>query len=190
MRVLRAASNPLGIARAPEMPLGAPDSGDGGVVLGDSSGGAAWHSLALLGSGTRSSSVHDLAPEVTRQRLLVEGYYTIDVDEQRVDDYLQGVAAHLGLRTCGRPAIFAPAGQGRDKNQGFDAFLPLIDPGISGYVWTGPRFAAAILCTCNSSTSAPPSSTRRTSSNSTSSRDTLSRHRDPRLCIRESSDPR
>jgi hypothetical protein len=92
--------------------------------------------------------MHDLAPEVIRQRLLVEGYYTIDVDEQRVDDYLQGVAAHLGLRTYGRPTIFAPAGQGRDENQGFDAFLPLIDSGISVYVWTGPGFMAAILFTC------------------------------------------
>jgi len=41
------------------------------------------------------------------------------------------VAAHLGLRAYGRPAMFAPAGEERDKNQGFDAFLPLIDSGIS-----------------------------------------------------------
>jgi hypothetical protein len=106
------------------------------------------HLLAPRGNGTRSSSMHDLAPDVTRQRLLVEGYYTIDLDEQRVDDYLQGLAAHLGLRAYGRPVIFAPAGQGRDRNQGFDAFLPLIDSGISLYVWTGPRFVAAILFTC------------------------------------------
>jgi len=58
------------------------------------------------------------------------------------------VAAHLGLRAYGRPAMFAPAGEERDKNQGFDAFLPLIDSGISVYVWTGPRFVAAILFTC------------------------------------------
>ena len=41
-----------------------------------------------------------------------------------------------------------PAGQGQDKNQRFDAFLPLIDSGISLYAWTGPRFVAAILFTC------------------------------------------
>jgi S-adenosylmethionine decarboxylase len=92
--------------------------------------------------------MHDLAPEVPRQRLLVEGYYTANVDEERVEAYLQGVAAHLGLRTYGRPAIFAPAGEGRSENQGFDAFLPLIDSGISLYVWTGPRFIAAVLFTC------------------------------------------
>src|SRR5918999_4461072 len=90
----------------------------------------------------------DLAPEVTRQRLLIEGYYAGDVDEQRVDEYLHGIAGHLGLRTYGRPAIFAPAGEGRGENQGFDAFLPLIDSGISLYIWTGPRFVAVVLFTC------------------------------------------
>ncbi len=89
-----------------------------------------------------------LAPEVTRQRLLIEGYYTADVDHQAVAEYLHGIAAHLGLRTYGRPAIFAPAGQGRGENQGFDAFLPLIDSGISLYVWTGSRFLAVVLFTC------------------------------------------
>jgi S-adenosylmethionine decarboxylase len=92
--------------------------------------------------------MRDLAPEVTRQRLIIEGYYTIDVDESRVDGFLHGVAEQLGLRTYGRSAIFAPAGQGRGENQGFDAFLPLIDSGISLYVWTGPRFASVILFTC------------------------------------------
>jgi hypothetical protein len=92
--------------------------------------------------------MRDLAPEITRQRLLVEGFYAAAVDDQRVEDYLQGVAAHLGLRAYERSAIFSPAGEGREENQGFDAFLPLIDSGISLYVWTGPRFLAVVLFTC------------------------------------------
>lgn len=90
----------------------------------------------------------DIAPEIVRQRLLVEGYYDADLHEARVEEYLQGVAAHLGLRTYGRPAIFAPGGRGQVQNQGFDAFLPLVDSGISLYVWTGPRFLAVVLFTC------------------------------------------
>ena len=90
----------------------------------------------------------DFAPEILRQRLLVEGYSTIDVDEERVDAYLHGVTAHLDLRSYGHPVIFAPGGIGREENQGFDAFLPLIDSGISLYVWTRPRFVSAVLFTC------------------------------------------
>jgi S-adenosylmethionine/arginine decarboxylase-like enzyme len=92
--------------------------------------------------------MRNLAPGITRQRLLLEGYYTVEMDERRVEDYLQGVAAHLGLRGYGRPAIFAPAGEGSPDNQGFDAFLPLIDSGISLYVWTSARFVAVVLFTC------------------------------------------
>jgi S-adenosylmethionine decarboxylase len=89
-----------------------------------------------------------IAPEIVRQRLLVEGYFTTEVDEQRVEDFLHGIAAHLDLRTYGRPAIFAPGGEGSEDNQGYDAFLPLIDSGISVYVWSGPRFVSAVLFTC------------------------------------------
>jgi hypothetical protein len=92
--------------------------------------------------------VPELAPEITRQRLLVEGYYTGPVDQERVETYLRGVAAHLGLRAYDRAAIFSPGGEGRDENQGFDAFLPLIDSGISLYVWTSARFLAVVLFTC------------------------------------------
>jgi hypothetical protein len=95
-----------------------------------------------------TSRVFAFAPEITRQRLLVEGYFTTDVDEARVEGYLHGVAAHLDLRTYGQPAIFAPGGAGREENQGFDAFLPLIDSGISLYVWSVARFVSAVLFTC------------------------------------------
>jgi S-adenosylmethionine decarboxylase len=89
-----------------------------------------------------------IAPEIIRQRLLIEGYYSTHVGEAQVDEYLHGVAAHLGLRTYGGSTIYAPGGRGRAENQGFDAFLPLVDSGISLYVWTGPRFVAAVLFTC------------------------------------------
>ena len=89
-----------------------------------------------------------LAPEIVRQRLLIEGYYEAEIDESRIESYLQGLAAHLGLRTYGNPAIFSPGGEGRTQNQGFDAFIPLIDSGISIYVWTEARFVAVVLFTC------------------------------------------
>lgn len=90
----------------------------------------------------------DLAPQITRQRLLVEGYYTIDVDRDAVDRFLHGLAGHLGLRAYGEATIFSPGGEGKAENQGFDAFLPLVDSGISLYVWSAARFFSAILYTC------------------------------------------
>jgi S-adenosylmethionine decarboxylase len=94
--------------------------------------------------------MRDLAPQIVRQRLLIEAIFTVDVDEAFVDRFLHGLAEHLDLRTYGQATIVAPGGAGRDENQGFDAFLPLIDSGISLYVWTASRFLACVLFTCKS----------------------------------------
>jgi len=92
--------------------------------------------------------MRDLAPEILRQRLLVEGYYTIAVDRDAVGNYLLNVAERLGLRTYSPPIVHTTGGAGKPENQGFDAFVPLIDSGISLYVWTQQRFFATVLFTC------------------------------------------
>lgn len=92
--------------------------------------------------------MRDLAPDITRIRLLIEGYYGGKVDEDRVRDFLIGVSGHLGLRVYGDPTIHCPSGTGSMENQGFDAFIPLIDSGISLYVWSQQGFFSALLYTC------------------------------------------
>lgn len=92
--------------------------------------------------------MENLAPDIVRQRLLIEGIFTIDVDESAITRYFDEVTAALGLRTYGSPTIFAPRGEGGEENEGYDAFIPLIDSGISLYVWTGPRFLSVVAFTC------------------------------------------
>jgi len=96
-----------------------------------------------------SAVVKDLAPGVLRQRLLVEGVFDGEMSEERVRAFLLRLAAALDLRTYGEPVVFQPAsGMGKDENAGFDAFVPLIDSGISAYFWTGPRFFSVLIYTC------------------------------------------
>ncbi len=92
--------------------------------------------------------MRNLAPEVFRQRLLIEGRYAGAVTRERLTGYLLGVAAHLELKAYGEPVIYSPAGLGKAENQGFDAFLPLVDSGISAYVWSSARFFSIVLYTC------------------------------------------
>lgn len=92
--------------------------------------------------------MRDLAPEITRQRLLIEGRFTVPVDADVVSRYLTGIAAHLELRTYGQPIVHAPEGAGKPENEGYDAFIPLIDSGISIYVWSVKKFFATVLFTC------------------------------------------
>jgi hypothetical protein len=92
--------------------------------------------------------MRDLAPDIVRQRLLIEGIYTKDIQRAEVERFLLDVAAHLNLRTYGEPIVHSPSGAGKESNEGFDAFIPLIDSGISLYVWSSKRFFAAVLFTC------------------------------------------
>ncbi|MBW4570808.1 MAG: hypothetical protein KME31_23115 [Tolypothrix carrinoi HA7290-LM1] len=93
--------------------------------------------------------IKNLAPDIFRQRLLIEGFYTIDINKELLEKYLLNVAGHLSLSTYGEPIIFAPAsGMGREENAGYDAFLPLIDSGISAYFWSSAKFFSIVIYTC------------------------------------------
>ena len=92
----------------------------------------------------------NLAPQLTRQRLLIEGFFSIDVDKKVIEQYFKRITTDLNLKTYGNPIIFSPAGEGKQKNQGYDAFVPLIDSGISVYIWTNAKFFSGILYTCKS----------------------------------------
>ena len=109
--------------------------------------------MGITQAGTPQSisktDLKDLAPDVFRQRLLIEGFYGGQMTEARVREVLLALAEALDLRTYAEPIVFQPAsGMGQEQNAGFDAFVPLIDSGISGYFWTGPRFLSVVLYTC------------------------------------------
>ena len=93
-------------------------------------------------------TARDIAPDIFRQRLLIEGFYAKPLERDGVAEFLRGLAAELGMRAYAQPVIFAPEGEGRAENQGFDAFLPLVDSGIAAYFWTGRRFFSIVLYTC------------------------------------------
>ena len=90
----------------------------------------------------------NLAPQIVRKRLLIEAKYLLSVDELAVKNYLLGLSESLGLRIYGDPIIHSPSGQGKKENQGYDAFVPLIDSGISLYIWTNAKFLSCVLYTC------------------------------------------
>ena len=92
----------------------------------------------------------NLAPNIVRQRLLIEGFYKINVDKNVIVDYLNTITKALNLKMYGKPIIFSPGGEGKEINQGYDAFVPLIDSGISVYVWTNAKFLSLIIYTSKS----------------------------------------
>lgn len=90
----------------------------------------------------------NIAPSIFRQRLLIEGFYSIKVDKKIIEQYFKTVTKELKLKMYGAPIIFSPGGIGKEKNQGYDAFVPLIDSGISVYIWSNAKFLSIIMYTC------------------------------------------
>jgi hypothetical protein len=89
-----------------------------------------------------------IAPEIFRKRLIVEGYFRTEVTQESLRAYFADITGGLGLKTYGLPIIHATGGLGKDINQGFDGFVPLIDSGIYISVWVKPRFLSNIIYTC------------------------------------------
>lgn len=92
----------------------------------------------------------NLAPDITRQRLLIEGYCGQSIARKDIGAYFRLITEKLNLRMYGKPIIFSPAGMGKKENQGYDAFVPLIDSGISLYVWSDAKFFSVVIYTCKS----------------------------------------
>jgi len=90
----------------------------------------------------------NIAPDIFRKRLLIEGYFQADVTEEMVGEYFAHITGGLGLRTYGPPIIHRTSGAGKDINEGFDGFVPLIDSGIYVGVWVNPKFLSTIIYTC------------------------------------------
>ena len=91
-----------------------------------------------------------IAPEIIRQRLLIEGYFQREIVEKDISSFFEGITSELGLRVYGKPTIHATGNQGKKINQGFDAFIPLIDSGIALYVWGNAKFFSMVIYTCKS----------------------------------------
>ena len=90
----------------------------------------------------------NIAPDIFRKRLLIEGYFTIQITPEVLKQYFTHITSELGLRTYDEPIIHATSGQGKAVNEGFDGFVPLVDSGIYIAVWVNPKFLSTIIYTC------------------------------------------
>jgi S-adenosylmethionine/arginine decarboxylase-like enzyme len=90
----------------------------------------------------------DIAPDIFRKRLLIEGYFGCTVTAETLKSYFSQLTGELGLRTYGEPVIHHTSGKGKAVNEGLDGFVPLIDSGIYIGIWLNPRFLSTIIYTC------------------------------------------
>jgi hypothetical protein len=94
------------------------------------------------------TALTNIAPDILRKRLLIEGYFQSDMADKVLRDSFRHITGELGLRTYGDPIVHKTSSQGKDLNEGYDAFVPLIDSGIYIAAWVKPRFLSTIIYTC------------------------------------------
>ena len=92
--------------------------------------------------------MRNLAPQIIRQRLLIEAKYRKAVAKTDVERFLRDLPAALNLRIYSEPVVYSPGGEGKEENQGYDGFVALIDSGISIYVWENAKFLSVVIYTC------------------------------------------
>ncbi len=90
----------------------------------------------------------NLAPKITRQRLVIEGFFNVRADKGAIMNFFDGITRTLNLRTYGRPVIYSSGKKGKAINHGFDAFVPLIDSGIALYLWGNAKFFSIVIYSC------------------------------------------
>jgi hypothetical protein len=92
--------------------------------------------------------MYNIAPGIFRKRLLIEAFFTTVIHEQSIIDFFTFITGELQLKTYGDPIIHTTSGTGKEVNQGYDAFVPLIDSGIYLAVWVNQQFLSLIIYTC------------------------------------------
>lgn len=92
--------------------------------------------------------MENLAPNICRQRLLIEAKYDRAITKEDVEHFLRALPQDLDLRIYSDPVVYSPGGEGKEANQGYDGFVALLDSGISIYVWENEKFLSVVVYTC------------------------------------------
>jgi len=61
--------------------------------------------------------MNNIAPDIFRKRLLIEGYYAIEVTGETIKKFFRDITTELSLKTYGEPIVHATSGI--EKTKGF-----------------------------------------------------------------------
>ncbi len=92
--------------------------------------------------------MYEIAPDIFRKRFLIEGFFIKETNEKTILEFFKRITSKLNLKTYGEAIVHTTGGVGKESNQGYDAFVPLIDSGIYMAVWSKQKFLSLIIYTC------------------------------------------
>ena len=92
--------------------------------------------------------MEDLAPEIVRQRLVIEGYYTTTFSAEELKEFMAGLAEMLGMTIIYGPNVMDIARQHDPKQAGYEAVMVWAESGSQIYVWEVYKFFTVDIYTC------------------------------------------
>ena len=90
-----------------------------------------------------------IAPEIFRQRILIELITKKEISEKIIANFLDGIVKKLELRVSAPPITYK-SGEGKPINEGIEGFVPLIDSGITINTWKQSGLVSVFIHTCKS----------------------------------------
>ncbi|MDO8508410.1 MAG: S-adenosylmethionine decarboxylase [Nanoarchaeota archaeon] len=90
----------------------------------------------------------DLAPNIYRQRMIMEGNYNIKISNKSISDYLDGLAKELKMTKLTNPFIFSPNKLKHPLHHGIAGFIGWAESGSSVYTWDKFNFFTVDIYTC------------------------------------------
>jgi S-adenosylmethionine decarboxylase len=93
----------------------------------------------------------NLEPQLLRKRLIIEGYHSIEINEQLIKDYLLNLTKAIGMRPESDVFIFSPNEMGNPLHHGLNGFIAWVESGCHIYTWdtsTSPNFFTVDIYSC------------------------------------------
>lgn len=97
--------------------------------------------------------MQDLAPEIFRKRLIIEGIYRADISQESLKKMLIQLSSKLNMTIIWGPQVHNLAAAINPVHAGFEANLIWAESGACVYTWSKYNFFTVDIYTCKDFTS-------------------------------------
>lgn len=87
-------------------------------------------------------------PQITRKRLIIEGFYRIEITHEFIKKFLKELSDFLGMMIILEPVIFSPNVKTNSIHSGLAGFMAWVESGVSFYTWSNYKFFTLDIYTC------------------------------------------
>jgi S-adenosylmethionine decarboxylase len=91
----------------------------------------------------------NLAPEIFRKRLIVEGKYSVEINDSFfVENFLRDLSQEMDMTIIAGPFISSANGRAIPLHDGYEGSLVWAESGANTYIWTRSRFCTVDIYSC------------------------------------------